>query len=432
MNRRLITLSDRTPPKEQKLFSYGSNDTMKGNFILTRTGAQEVMARYRHHAVDLMLDYEHHSLSENATPEQKKASGWGDLELREDGLHLVNIRWTPQAETYLKNGEFRYLSPAFNVNDDGEIVELINVALTNLPATHDQQPLVAANRITLTKENAMHKHLKAALEKHGGHEGLAKHLGFSPEKLAKHLGGDPMTHEEMKHCAQKLGLEEHDLENEELPIDTSMNGIDVNKSVGNPTDHLTGLFEKMGGGEAAVPHKDGEADENQHGGLQLSRVDAAQLVKDSRELHALRADIETAHRENIITANRSKLTPRLVSLARKMPVKDMKEFIDALPAAVELHEPKPEGAGHMVTLTREDKEVAKLSGKSEKEFAEIKESIGDERIVALAGATGAASDRDPKSNWDRKYADHFMTLSITGEKDWKPGQGSKFVPASKL
>lgn len=90
----------------------------------------------------------------------------------------------------------------------------------------------------------------------------------------------------------------------------------------------------------------------------------------------------------------------------------------------------------MVTLTREDKEVAKLSGKSEKEFAEIKESIGDERLIALAGNVGFAADKAPKSAWDRKYADHFMTLSMTDMtpdgKPWKPAPGSKFSPVSKL
>jgi phage I-like protein len=439
MHQLSFLLSQRTPPTEQRLFTFGVNDTLKGDFVLTRLSAQEIMARYREHGVDLMLDYEHHSLSADATPEQKKASGWGDLEVRDDGLYLVNIRWSPKAQEYLRNGEFRYLSPAFNVNDENEIIELINVALTNLPATNDQLPLVAASRRTLTKEHHMSKmmgHLKAAMGKHGGMDGLSKHLGWDGEKLSKHMGGEPMTHEEMKHCAMKLGLQESDLEDEDAPIDTSVNGIDVNKSKGNPTDGaLGGLFELVGG-EATVPTVNGEAPENQSGGLHMSRAELRQLIDDRKTIVELKQTIESAQREQIIAANRAKLTPRLVALAKRMPVKDMREFVDALPAPVELNEPKPEGVGRMVALTREDKEVAKLSGKTEKEFAEAKEAIGDERLIALAGNVGHAPDRAPKSNWDRKYADHFMTLSMTDRtpdgKPWRPAQGSAFKPASRL
>ena len=97
----------------------------------------------------------------------------------------------------------------------------------------------------------------------------------------------------------------------------------------------------------------------------------------------------------------------------------------------------------MVTLTREEKEVAKLSGKTEAEFSKMKEDIGDERLVQLAGQLAyegrkpmPAADREPKSNWDRKFADHFITLSLTDRtpdgKSWKPATGSVFRPASRL
>jgi phage I-like protein len=465
-----------TPPKEQRLFSFGVNDTLKGDFILTRTGAEEVMARYRAHGVRLMLDYEHMSLDENATPEQKKASGRGDLEIRDDGLYLVNIKWTPQAAEHLRNGEYAYLSPAFHVDDDNQIIEVINVALTNLPATNDQPQLVAANRLTLTnKEQPMKKHLQAALQKHGGHEGLAKHLGWDGAKLSKHLGGDPMTHEEMKHCAMKLGLTEHDLEDEHAPIDTSMNGVDVNKSQGSPSDGtLSGLFELMGG-EAHVPTTGGEASEDQAGGLHLnalSRSAAETLVKlagtndpkrladlilslkqrgdtnadAAKQLVELRRGIENAHREQLITASMPKMSPRQVAFARKLSIANLKEYLDSLPATVELHEPAPNptnGGSKMVTLTREDKEVARLSGKTEAEFAKIKEDLGDEHLITLAGQRAyegrkpaPAADKAEKSNWDHKYADHFMTLSMTDAtpdgKPWKPAPGSKWSPASKL
>jgi len=459
--------SDRDPPKEFCLFRFGENDTLKGTFILTRPGAEEVMARYREHGVDLMLDYEHDSLNPDAGPEQRKASGWGQLELRADGLYLANIKWTPKATEYLRRAEYRYLSPAFNVNDENEIIEVINVALTNLPATHDQPALVAANRRTLTKETPVKKkmkeHLSAALANHGGEEGLSRLLGMTKERLSACLSGGKMTQEEMKSCSTKLGLSEHDLEEEEAPIDASMNGIDVDKSKGNPGDdtmaHLAGLFETSGG-EAHVPTEGGEASEDQSGALSLSRLTNEAILKlagttDPKKLGevivALRAQsarnadaaktlkgiqdqVETARREQLITASKAKLNPSLIALGRRMPLKDMKEFFDALPAPVELHEPQPQGGNRMVALTREDKEVAKLSGQSETDFATVKASIGaDERMIALAGNVGRNPDKAPKSDWDRRYTEHVQRLSLTGVgidgKAWKPAIGSTLVTA---
>lgn len=459
MKRKLILLAveERTPPREFRLFTWGVNDTSKGKFVLTRTSAAEVMARHREHGVDLMLDYEHHSLDPNATPEQKKASGWGDLQVRDDGLWLTNIRWTPQAAEYLKAAEFRYLSPAFNVDDENQVIELINVALTNLPATHNQEALVAASQGASAMKKKMSEHLKEHASKHGGHEALAKHLGMDAGKLAKHMGGEPMTHEEMKACASKLGIEHHlvtdfgeeaggDLET--APIDTSYNGTDVNKSIGSPGDHLSALFETAMGDEAVVPHTKDEAPENQGGMMKMSRAAAEALVADRKKLVELRAEIDHSLRSNLIEASKKKLNPTLIALSRKIATKDLKDFLAALPDQPELHEPQvhtlSNGGTRMVTLTREDKEVATLSGKSETEFAKIKEELGmPESLIMLAGQRAyegrkpePAADKAERTTWDRRYIDTFVSLSMMDRtpdgKRWKPAHGSKFVPASKI
>jgi hypothetical protein len=260
------------------------------------------------------------------------------------------------------------------------------------------------------------------------------------EKLAKHLGGEPMNHEEMSSCLTKLGIDPKDCK--ETSIDASYNGLDVNKSTGGGE----GLFAT--GAEAVVPHDGDEASEDQNGTVKMSRVEAAQLVTNSQELVELRSKVDTQVRLSMLEKNRKKLNPRLIALAKKIATKDLPEFLAAIPEAqVELHEPQPNGlAGgrRMVTLTREDKEVAKLSGKTDAEFSKIKEDLGiDETTILLSGQhayegrrPAPAADKAEKSSWDRKYADHFVTLSITDRtpdgKRWKPAAGSKFVPASKL
>ncbi len=145
----------REPPTEIKLFGFGTTRTRKGDFELTPDSAKEVMANYVDHVganaqadLPLMLDFEHKSLDPAAPPEQMRAAGWGRLELRDDGIWLSGVRWTEEAENYLRSGQFRYISPAFLADEKTRaITEILNVALTNLPATDELPALVAASRM---------------------------------------------------------------------------------------------------------------------------------------------------------------------------------------------------------------------------------------------------------------------------------------------
>jgi phage I-like protein len=85
-------------------------------------------------ASDTVIDYEHQSLrcAENGQP--APAAGWfGAAALREDGLYAVDVRWTDKAKAAILAGEYRYVSPVFLTNPSGEVVRLINCALTNTP-----------------------------------------------------------------------------------------------------------------------------------------------------------------------------------------------------------------------------------------------------------------------------------------------------------
>lgn len=135
----------RTPPKELRIFPMGMIDTSKGPFIFDEESAQMVMAAYRDQGNELFFDYDHRSLSDDGPADSGKAAGWFQLELRADGLWAVNVRWTPAASAGLSAGEWRYFSPAFLVDDNRRICALVNVALTNNPATKNMTPLVAAS-----------------------------------------------------------------------------------------------------------------------------------------------------------------------------------------------------------------------------------------------------------------------------------------------
>lgn len=132
-------------PTEFRLFQFGDNPTRKGTFKLDEAGAASVMAAYKQHGIDLHFDYEHQTFASETNGKAAPAAGWFAPEVRTDGLWAVNVRWTPRAAEMLKGREYRYFSPTFATDADKRITRLVNVALTNLPATENQQALIAAS-----------------------------------------------------------------------------------------------------------------------------------------------------------------------------------------------------------------------------------------------------------------------------------------------
>jgi phage I-like protein len=148
-----VAHAGRRPPDEFRIFPMGVVSSLKGDFLFDAMAAGLVMAAAREHGVDFTIDYDHHTLAASAGV-QAIAAGWFNLDLRNDGLYAVNVRWTPKAESHLRAGEYRYFSPLFNWDDSsGRITSLINTALTNIPALHDLAALVAASSPLTSKGN---------------------------------------------------------------------------------------------------------------------------------------------------------------------------------------------------------------------------------------------------------------------------------------
>lgn len=137
------------PPGEFLIFSKGKNETSKGTFIFDDAAARAVMAAYEAHGSDVMVDLEHLSL-ESATDSRNfdpDARGWCKLELRGGELWATDVKWTPDGVARLSEKRQRYISPAFLFDPEtSRIAELLNIAITAAPATHNLQPLVAASR----------------------------------------------------------------------------------------------------------------------------------------------------------------------------------------------------------------------------------------------------------------------------------------------
>jgi hypothetical protein len=139
------------PPREFRLFAHGVNKTSKGDFLLDEAAIASIMRFYKLEGVDMMIDLEHHSLDADARArvDAADARGWFQLEVRNDGLWAVNVRWTPDGEQRLREKRQRYTSPAFEVDEDGRIMRILNTALVAMPATYNAPALIAARRAWL-------------------------------------------------------------------------------------------------------------------------------------------------------------------------------------------------------------------------------------------------------------------------------------------
>jgi phage I-like protein len=158
----------RAAPTEFRLFRYGVNATMKGDFVFDERSAESTLAMYAKQGVPYMGDYEHQSL---VKPPIKAPACITEFvpAIRPDSvgkpeLWATQVQWTDDAKAELEAGHYRLYSPAFmpdvdattgEPTPDNHIDYLINVALTNLPASYGLQPLVAASAAQTSEGDAM-------------------------------------------------------------------------------------------------------------------------------------------------------------------------------------------------------------------------------------------------------------------------------------
>jgi hypothetical protein len=138
------------PPTEFRIFAAGKNSTStKGEYLFDDTAAREVMAAYEAHGADVMIDLEHLSVADpdrsvNFDPD---ARGWCKLEIRNGELWATDVTWTPDGLARLAEKRQRYVSPCFAFDTaTRRVTEILNIAITAMPATDNLDPLVAASR----------------------------------------------------------------------------------------------------------------------------------------------------------------------------------------------------------------------------------------------------------------------------------------------
>ena len=117
----------------------GHVKSSKGDFDVDNESLQAMKAQIAKRGVDLVIDYEHQTL----TGAQAPAAGWVKELFLKDGAIVARVDWTPKAKEYLDNKEYRYLSPVVSRRkSDNKAIGLHSLALTNTPAIEGMNPIV--------------------------------------------------------------------------------------------------------------------------------------------------------------------------------------------------------------------------------------------------------------------------------------------------
>jgi len=180
-------------PSVIKLLPLGLVKSQKGDFLVDEESFQRIKNTFEERGIDIVIDYEHQTLEDVQAP----AGGWIKDLFIQDGAIAAKVEWTPKAEEYLKNKEYKYLSPVVLVRkSDQKAVVLHSAALTNTPAIDGMYAIVNSLNIDEFEKGVMEMDLNKLAALLGLPEGateeqimqaLTTALGES-EKLKKDTG----------------------------------------------------------------------------------------------------------------------------------------------------------------------------------------------------------------------------------------------------
>ncbi|MGN0710503.1 MAG: phage protease [Anaerovoracaceae bacterium] len=118
-------------PEEIKILPLGVVHSQKGDFLVDEKSFQMIQKEFKERKLDKVVDYEHQTLKDVQAP----AAGWiKELRMDTDAV-VAKVEWNLKAQEYLKNKEYRYVSPVVRVREsDNRAAVLHSLALTNTPA----------------------------------------------------------------------------------------------------------------------------------------------------------------------------------------------------------------------------------------------------------------------------------------------------------
>lgn len=149
-------------PTAFRIWAAGENVADDGPIFFTPRSAQLLMSQQTARARLYSIDFDHLSLQKDRPPTAGRASGWHSLAVRNDAmgqpeLWAVGVEWCADAKVGLEQDPplWRFFSPAFDVDANGEVVSYTNLALCINPMTHGLPELAAKTADTSARKHAM-------------------------------------------------------------------------------------------------------------------------------------------------------------------------------------------------------------------------------------------------------------------------------------
>lgn len=286
-------------PETISVLPLGHVVSSKGEFDVDEESFHAMKAQIAQRGVDLVVDYEHQTLKGVEAP----AAGWVKELKLEGGFIKAVVEWTGRGAEYLKNKEYRYLSPVVNVRkSDNKATGLHSLALTNTPAIEHMTAIVNSENFE------------------GGHTNME-----IIKKLAKLLGlPEDATEEQVEADLEACVAENKALKDGQQP--PADENVVANKAV----CELLGL--KAGAAAADVSAKIMEL----KGGI----VDGVNVVE---ELKALKAQNAKRDADEAVTLalKAGKITPAQKEWATSYALSDPKgfgSFVEKAPQIVPMGE----------------------------------------------------------------------------------------------
>lgn len=126
-------------PDRIRILPVGEVNSEKGSFTVDEESYRAMKAEMQRRGIDIVIDYEHQTLKDVQAP----AGGWVKELIYTPEAIEAKVEWTPKAQEYLKNKEYRYLSPVvLTRKKDNKAVALHSLALTNTPAINGMFAIV--------------------------------------------------------------------------------------------------------------------------------------------------------------------------------------------------------------------------------------------------------------------------------------------------
>jgi len=138
-------------PSQIKFLPVGEVKSLEGDFHVDDETFESMDRIIKSRGLEIVIDYEHQTLRDVQAP----AAGWVKSIHKTDEALVADVEWTEKAKEYLKNKEYKYISPVVLVRKkDRKALVLHSIALTNTPAVDGMFKVVnkmASNEVDLNE-----------------------------------------------------------------------------------------------------------------------------------------------------------------------------------------------------------------------------------------------------------------------------------------